>query len=290
MGQIRKLNKDQFPPLLLEIPDAPKELYYEGCVPDWSEYKLLTVVGSRKYSTYGADVCKALISGLKGYKIAIVSGLAIGIDSIAHKTALEYEILTIAVPGSGIDRSVLYPRSNRKLADYIIEKGGLILSEYSPLTKAALHTFPRRNRIMAGMSHATLLIEAAERSGTLITAKLATEYNRELLAVPHDITRVTSKGVNKFIKMGAIPVTESEDILEAMSIEFDTNNTNTKLNMNTLSDDERRVINLLNKNPMRKDELIQRLQMDVSQANILLSAMELKELIKEEMSEVRLQI
>jgi len=205
--------------MLSEIPRPPKELYCEGELLDFNEYKYLTVVGSRKFSRYGRDVCEALIAGLKGYNVVIVSGLALGIDAIAHQAALDAGLKTIAVPGSGLDRSVLHPRTNHRLADDIIKSGGALLSEFEPTYPAGLHTFPKRNRIMVGMSHAVLLIEAAERSGTLITARMATDYNRELLAVPHDITRVTAQGVNQFLKLGATPVTESADILRALGID-----------------------------------------------------------------------
>jgi len=286
--QIRELQKNEFPPLLAEIPKPPKTLFVEGTLPDFTQYKFLTVVGSRKFSRYGKEVCQALISGLKDYPVVIVSGLAVGIDAIAHKAALDTGLLTIAVPGSGLDRSVLYPRVNHTLANEIVHNGGALLSEYAPKTKATLYSFPQRNRIMVGMSHAVLLIEAAEKSGTLITARLASDYNRELLAVPHDITRITAKGVNQFIKLGATPVTESADILDALGIDSTQSPAQTHLPLETLSDDEKKVVEILNHDNLPRDELITRLNMDISKANILLSAMELKDLIKEEMGEVRL--
>jgi len=286
--EIRKLKKSEHPPMLAEIPGPPKELYCEGTLPDFNTYKFLAVVGSRKFSRYGRDVCEALIAGLKGHNIVIVSGLAMGIDAISHKAALDADLLTIAVPGSGLSRKVLYPKVNHTLADDIVKSGGALLSEYEPETKAALFTFPARNRIMVGMSHAVLLIEAAERSGTLITARLTTEYNRELLAVPHDITRITAKGVNRFLKLGATPVTESADILKALGIDPEISTEQQHLVLEALSKDEKKVIELLSSDPLPRDDLIASLGLDISKANILLSAMELKDLIKEEMSEVRL--
>ncbi len=287
---IRTLHSSEYPPLLAEIPKPPEELYCQGSLPDWQRYKFLTVVGSRKFSRYGKDVCQALISGLQGNNIVIISGLAMGIDAIAHQSALDAGLITIAIPGSGLDRSVLYPRVNHKLADNIVTSGGALLSEYPPKTKAALHTFPQRNRIMVGMSHAVLLIEAAEKSGTLITARLATEYNRELLAVPHDITRITAKGVNQFLKLGATPVTDSNDILKALGIDTAISPEQQHLALQTLSKDEQKVVSLLSSEPLPRDELITKLNIDISKANILLSAMELKDLIKEEMGEVRVAI
>jgi DNA processing protein len=143
---------------------------------------------------------------LAGYPIGIVSGLALGIDAFAHEAALRAGLYTLAVPGSGLGDQVLYPASNRRLADRIVDGGGGLLSELSPDTRAALWTFPQRNRLMAGMCAATLLIEAGEKSGTLITARMAVDYNRELLVVPGSIFSPTSRGCHQFLKLGATPV------------------------------------------------------------------------------------
>ena len=289
-SQIRKLAQSEHPPMLAEIPKPPKELYCESELPSFTKYKFLAVVGSRKFSRYGRDVCKSLIAGLKGYDIVIVSGLALGIDAIAHQAALDAELKTVALPGSGLDRSVLHPRSNHKLADDIIRSGGALLSEYEPLMPAGLHTFPERNRVMVGMSHAVLLIEAAERSGTLITARLTTEYNRELLAVPHDITRITAKGVNQFLKLGATPVTESADILVALGIDPEISTEQQHLALQALSKDEQKVVTILSADPLPRDELVAKLGLEVSKANALLSALELKDIIKEDYGDIRLAV
>lgn len=284
--QIQQLKPAQFPPLLQEIPDAPKVLYYKGQIPKWENYKFLAVVGSRRYSSYGKDVCEKLISGLKDYNVVIVSGLALGIDSIAHKAALANGLKTISVPGSGLDEVVLHPHSHKKLAQEIVDNGGCLISEYEPTMPAAVWTFTQRNRIMAGMCHATLLIEAAERSGTLITARLALDYDREVLVVPHDITRATSKGVHQFLKLGATPVTESGDILRALNIlELKSSDAEPA---RALSEQEQKVFDILSRDTMSKDELIEKLNMPITETNILLSAMELKGLIKEELGKVRL--
>ena len=181
MEKITKLSGILAP--LLEIPEPPKQLYIEGTLPPPNTV-LLAVVGSRKYSSYGREACEELIAGLAGSPISIVSGLAIGMDTIAHKAALGAGLHTIAFPGSGLDRKVLHPRSNIHLAGQIVKSGGALVSEYEPTFPAAVYTFPRRNRIMAGLVKAVLVIEAGEKSGTRITARLATEYNREVLAVP----------------------------------------------------------------------------------------------------------
>lgn len=202
---------------LCEIPDVPKQLFMRGTLPDPS-LRILTVVGSRNYTNYGKQCVQHLISGLRGYPISIVSGLALGIDALAHEAALENGLHTIAVPGSGLDDSVLYPRTNRGLATQILKSGGLLMSEFEPETASMPWMFPARNRIVVGIANAVLLIEAAERSGTLITARLATEYNRDLLVVPGNIFSENTRGVHQFLKLGATPVTSAADILEALHI------------------------------------------------------------------------
>ena len=216
--EIRQLSPNEFLALLSEIPQPPKTLWAVGRLPD-PDLKLLAVVGSRDYTSYGQQVVQTLLGQLAGQPIGIVSGLALGIDALAHEAALANQFYTLAVPGSGLDESVLYPATNRRLARRILEAGGGLLSELSPTTPAAKWTFPQRNRLMAGMCHATLLIEAGEKSGTLITARLATDYNREVLAVPGSIFSKTAKGVHQFIKLGATPVTTGADILEALQLE-----------------------------------------------------------------------
>src|SRR3990167_161585 len=212
------LSKKDFPPLLSEIPDAPKQLYVRGELPPY-DHAWLAVVGSRAASAYGRQVCDYLIEGLRGYPVVVVSGLAYGIDAGAHKAALNTALPCVAVPGSGLNWDVMYPKANVNLAKEIIKAGGAHLSEFEPDQKAADYTFPQRNRIMVGLCKATLVIEAKERSGSLITARLATEYNRELLVVPGSIFNETSKGTHQFLKLGATPITEPEDILRVLTLE-----------------------------------------------------------------------
>jgi DNA processing protein len=184
--ELKLIYPDDFPPLLAQIPDAPKQLYIRGELPS-SDWQWLAVVGSRACTNYGEQVVRYLIDGLRGYPVVIVSGMAYGIDALAHKAALDAGLPTVAVPGSGLDWKVIYPRANVNLAHEILEKGGALLSEFDPEIKAADWTFPKRNRIMAGLCRATLVIEAKEKSGSLITAKLCADYNRDLLVVPGNI-------------------------------------------------------------------------------------------------------
>jgi DNA processing protein len=162
---------------------------------------------------------KTLIHGLQGTPIGIVSGLAKGIDGLAHEAALDTGLYTVAVPGSGLDRSVLYPAQHRGLADRILNNGGALVSELSAHTRAAKWTFPKRNRLMAGISTATLLIEADQRSGTLITARLAADYNRDVLAVPGSIFAAQSTGTNQYISHGATPITSAADLLTQLALD-----------------------------------------------------------------------
>jgi len=270
-NDIRKLPPEEFPPLLAEIPQPPKQLWAVGVLPP-AHLKLLAVVGSRQYTSYGKQVVDHLLGGLRNTPIGIVSGLALGIDALAHEAALRYGLYTIAVPGSGLSPDVLYPATNRRLARLIIEAGGGLLSEFPPDAKAAQWTFTQRNRIMAGMTHATLLIEAGERSGTLITARLATDYNREVLAVPGSIFSATSLGTHQFIKLGATPITGADDILEVLDIiKTETEDTLPTL---SLSEAEKKVVTVL-REPTDKDTLIRNLNLPINEANILLMQMEI---------------
>ncbi len=287
---IKKLEYKEFPKKLLEIPKPPKNLYLNGLLPDPENNLYLTVVGSRKYSSYGREACEKLISELMGHNIVIVSGLAHGIDSIAHKTAIKFGLKTIAVPGSGIEEKVLYPSINRRLAEEIINSDGALLTEFEPDQQATLYTFPQRNRIMAGISDAVLVIEAGEKSGTLITAKLAVEYNRELLVVPGSIFSPNSKGSNMLINQGATPVSSGKDILKQLGIDTDKKQTSFNFKAEELSDEEKLVVEILSTEPMPKDELLIKLNLPINEANTLLSIMEIKGIILETLSELRLNI
>ncbi len=269
---ILKLEESQFPPLLKEIPEPPKQLFLRGKLPP-DDFKLLAVVGSRQYTSYGKRVVEQLITGLRNYRVAIISGLALGMDALAHEAALQTGLPTVAIPGSGINDSVIGPRTNFGLSQKILAGGGGLLSEFEPDFQATKWSFPQRNRIMAGMCHATLLIEAAPKSGTLITARLAVDYNRELLVVPGNIFSENSKGTHQFLKLGATLVTEATDILIALGIE--PTEVAPQTNRLELSPTEELVLSLLIE-PMEKDILIRQLNLPVAEASILLMQMEMQ--------------
>lgn len=281
------LTREEYPGLLREIPDSPKQLYVRGTLPS-PELKWLAVVGSRACTNYGRQVCKYLIEGLRGYPIVIVSGLAYGTDAEAHRNAIDTGLTTVGVPGSGLDWDVLYPKANIGLAREILSSGGALISEENPNARSMNYMFPKRNRIMAGLSHATLIIEAKEKSGTLITAKLTAEYNRELLVVPGNIFSEESRGSHQFLRLGATPITSPADILVALGIKEREGATSINQLREDLSQDEQRVFALLT-TPCSRDELIDSLEMDISDANILLSTMEIKGLIVEELGTVRIR-
>ena len=219
-------NDADWPALLREIPHPPARLFRRGTWPPRfsngtvvnKETKFLCVVGARKHSSYGREVCETLIAGLAGYNICIVSGLALGLDAIAHEAALAARIPTIAFPGSGLNPDVLYPPRNFRIAKLIIDAGGTLLSEFENNMEATPWCFEQRNRLMAGISHATLVIEAQRPSGTLITSKYAGEYNRDTFAVPGEIFSPLSAGPHKLIKDGAAIIRNSNDILHQLRI------------------------------------------------------------------------
>jgi len=285
-GEIKKLPKEKFPPQLLEIPQPPEDLWIMGELPK-EDLIYLCVVGSRKFTSYGKEACEKIIAGLKGYPIAIISGFAMGIDTIAHKKAMQVGLKTLVFPGSGLSDEAMYPKTNVRLIREVLENDGCLISEFEPDFKATHWSFPMRNRLMAGMSRAVLVIEAEEKSGTLITARLTTEYNRDLLAIPGSIFSPSSKGTNRLIRQGATPVTCAEDVLEALGFELKKDENKQAKLFEDLSPEEKKIIDLL-REPKPRDDLIRALKMQTSMANSILSIMEIKGLIKEEMGEIRL--
>lgn len=282
--ELNILEKNSIPKELRQIPQPPSKLYIAGELPD-KETVYLAVVGSRKCTTYGKDTVGKLINGLKGYPIAIVSGLAIGIDSLSHEAALETGLVCVAFPGSGISDNAFFPPTSIDLAHRIIKNSGCIISEFPPDMKATNYMFPMRNRLVAGLSKAALIIEAEEKSGTLITARMALDYNKDVLAVPGNINSPNSVGVNKLIKNGATPITCSDDILEALGFKID-NETKQASLFDDATAEEKEVLEIL-REPHERDELIRLMSGSTAESNALLSIMEIKGLIKEELGEIR---
>jgi DNA processing protein len=283
---IETIIPEQCFPQLKEIPQPPKKLFMRGSLERIMDTTLITVVGSRSYTPYGKMACEKLISGLRGYPITIVSGLAIGIDTIAHQAALDAGLPTIAFPGSGLDWSVLYPVQNKKLAKRILKQGGVLLSEFENKTGSMPWNFPQRNRLEAGIASMTIVIEAQEKSGTLITSRLATEYNKIVGAVPGPINAPTAAGANWLLKLGAVPITCSEDILEELGFFLPG-----QLPLRSavafgggdpiiLNETEERIITAL-RTPLSKESIIDTLALDPIDAAIAFSTLEIKGVIKE---------
>ncbi|HJQ74791.1 MAG TPA: DNA-processing protein DprA [Gaiellaceae bacterium] len=206
-----------FPPLLRAIHDPPAGLFLRGeAEPEILARPAVAIVGARACSGYGASVARSLARELAAAGLVVVSGLARGIDAEAHRGALEAEGTTVAVLGCGIDRD--YPAAHAELARRVVA-AGLIVSEYAPGVEPAPWRFPARNRIVAGLCPATVVVEARERSGALITADLALEEGREVFAVPGEITSSLSAGTNALLKLGAAPLTSAADVLASFGIE-----------------------------------------------------------------------
>lgn len=270
--KIKILSRNLWPPGLLEIPQPPKKLFIRGEIPQ--NHKFLCVVGPRKYSEYGERVCQKIISGLSGSPICIVSGLAIGIDSIAHLSALENSLPTIAFPGSGLSKEVLYPAQHRQLAAKILENKGALISEFSNDFGIQSWMFPQRNRLMAGISDATLIIEAVPKSGTMITARLTLDYNRNLLAIPGSIFNVNSIGTNNLIQQGAVPITSANDILEIFNFAL-----NSKELLKSLSEKEKIILENL-QGETSIETLLQKTKLPISELNEKLILLEINGLVQ----------
>ncbi len=209
------LQDSAYPEPLRTIPTPPQQLFYIGAKPgEWLRRPRVAVVGSRGVSPYGRGVTARLASQLAERGIGIVSGLALGVDTIAHEAAVKAGGLHFAVLANGLD--TMYPASNTALAKQLVATGGVILSEYEAGMPSLKQNFVARNRIVAGLADALLITEAAEKSGTLHTARFAMEQGRDVLVVPGNITSPNSVGCNNLIKSGAIPVTSVDDVLFAL--------------------------------------------------------------------------
>lgn len=269
-------NDPSFPPQLREIPHAPLFLYGKGERLN-ANHIHVGIVGTRRPTTYGKEVAATISTGLAHHGLTIVSGLAVGIDTIAHETALAANSPTIAVIGSGLDERSLFPKQNTLLARRITTSGGTVISEYAPGTPPLKEHFPMRNRIIAGLSRGVCVIEARERSGALITAQCALEQNRDVFAVPGSIFSPTSAGTNLLIQQGAKLVLRAQDICEEWGIK-------SIASLNVISDsnldsDAKIMIQLLEQE-LTIDELQEKTKLDTPLLMSLLTLLELKGYIR----------
>lgn len=262
---------ERYPPLLRQISQPPKDLYVRGILKD---QPCVSIVGTRRSTPYGKRAVRELVHGLASAGFGVVSGLALGIDGEAHRAALEVGAYTIAVLGTGIDDASIYPREHLGLAREIIKQNGTLISEANPGGRSFKYVFPRRNRIIAGLTTATIVIEANEKSGSLITARLAMEENREVLAVPGNIWSQVSTGCHKLIKLGAKICTNAQDVLDAMHFDQPELINNARASL-PLTANDRLVLEALTE-PTHIDDLCVKIQQNAPIVSASLSLLEIK--------------
>ncbi|HDZ76785.1 MAG TPA: DNA-protecting protein DprA [Candidatus Omnitrophica bacterium] len=279
MENVVEFGDAKYPRLLKEIKSPPKKLYYKG---DWDSdifENCLAVVGSRRMTTYGKQITNKLVSEIARSGITIVSGFMFGIDATAHRAALGAGGRTIAVMPCGID--VIHPAYQESLYKEILENRGLIISEFESNFPPARWTYPKRNKIVAGISKATMVVEAGEKSGSLITASLAMEYKRRLFAVPGPLTSVVSKGTLQLIKEGAEIVIGAEDVLAGYDV-VSLNSSGSPSLFLKLGKLEQFIVRRLQEEPLGIDALARLVKISASQIGTILSLMQLKGLVVEE--------
>jgi len=271
---------DSYPKMLKNIDNPPAVLYYKGKLFDCNLKKTLAVVGSRKATRNSRDDLRKIISGLGNTDICIVSGLAAGIDTVAHTAAIENNLKTIGVIASGLDH--IYPSSNKGLYQNIENGYGAVITEYYPTFEPVKFRFPARNRIVSGLSFGTLVAEASLKSGALITANLALEQGRELMCIPGLISNPNTQGIYKLLKNGAAIITESADILNTLGWEIKKETTfNDQLTLPMLSPQEELIFKHLELEEKGIDELLAETGMKFDDLLMNLTTMELKGIIKQ---------
>ncbi|MGV8980284.1 DNA-processing protein DprA [Clostridium sp.] len=264
-------SEDKYPKKLKNYDDAPFILFYKGNIMPLNEGYNISIVGSRKYSNYGKDVTKIICRDLCANNINIISGMAKGIDSFAHETCLDNEGYTCAVLGSGLD--IVYPKENLRMFHKIVGSG-CVISEFLPRTPPYAYNFPLRNRIISALSDIIIVIEAGEKSGSLITANLALEQGKDVMAVPGSIFSNESKGTNKLIKDGAFPLTCVNDIFNLMGIEMKDTKKTPIVSFN--SEIHKGIYSILNDSPLHINDIIRVTNIDIKQLYEVLFEMQIK--------------
>lgn len=272
------LGDENYPRLLTEIYDPPSLLYYKGELKQNDEFTI-AIVGARKCTTYGQQVTEQIVSDLVRSGLTIVSGLALGIDTLAHAACINHNGKTIAVLGTGVDKQSIYPATNKYLAEKIVGSGGAVISEFPIGTQPLRYNFPQRNRIISGLSLGTLVIEAGEKSGALITANCALEHNREVFAIPGNIYSPVSIGPNNLIKQGAKAISGANEIMDTL----DLNQITTFIeNKKIIPDNQEEAVILehLGHIPTHINEIIRLTGLDTAHINSTLTIMEMKGIVK----------
>lgn len=247
------IKSKEYPNDLNYVEDPPYVLFYKGNL-DLLKGELAAIIGARKCTNYGREVAKIIGKELSENNITVVSGLAAGIDSIAQKSAINYKGKTIGVLGCGID--VIYPKSNKYLYEEIVRSGGLIISEYLPNTPPLAYNFPRRNRIISGISKKIVIVEATKKSGSLITVNYALELGREIMAIPGPVINGNSDGCNKLIRDGATPFTEMQDLYDFFNIKNENDIIELKNSYKSM------LLEAINSEPKHLDDIIRVVNVD----------------------------
>ncbi|HET6445582.1 MAG TPA: DNA-processing protein DprA [candidate division Zixibacteria bacterium] len=270
-------DSEDYPKYLKEITHPPPLIYVRGEVSELDNWAI-AVVGTRRKTSYGRQVTTDLVRGLVRNQVTVVSGLARGIDSIAHQTAVEMGGRTIAVLGSGLD--IIYPSENRSLANTIVSGHGALISEFALGTKPEAKNFPPRNRVISGLSLGVIVVEAGKRSGALITADFALEQDREVFAVPGNVTSPASRGTNTLIQEGAKLVRNVEDVLEELNMMMVQEKTAVQMVMPE-SAEEARLLSNLTHQPVHIDELTRQVELPSALVSSTLTLMELKGMVRQ---------
>lgn len=275
---ILTIEDEAYPPLLKTIYDPPPAIFIRGQLPA-GESISLAMVGSRQPTPYGLAAAESFAGELAGAGLTVISGMARGIDSAAHRGALKVDGTTVAVLGCGPD--VIYPRENERLMKQIMEKGA-VLTEFPPGTAPKPWHFPSRNRIISGLSSAVLVVEAAEKSGALITADFALEQGREVMAVPGNINSTKSAGANKLIRQGARLITRPADILEELGLGdiFTHQHRGKGMELASLTASEKKVIQVLTHLPMSMEQIIDQCCLEPREVAAALTVLEIKGLTR----------
>lgn len=285
-ARIITLEDEQYPPLLKEIFAPPPVIYVKGLMDVFSR-NAVAMVGTRRFTEYGKTAAAHIVSELVGSGVVIVSGLALGIDTIAHTTCVERHCPTIAVFGTGIDQ--IYPAANRGLSQRIIAEGGALVSEFPIGSPGMAHNFPRRNRIISGLASGVVVVEAPLKSGSLITVGYALQQNRTVYAVPGSIFSLQSEGCFDLLQSGATPVRCGGDILRDLqttslfskNVARESTPPAAAMALGFLSDSERTVYDVLSSDPQRLDEIADRLKKAVNELFDIMLTLELKGVIRQ---------
>lgn len=271
-----KIEDDIYPAILKKIVNPPKILYYIG---EFKKEELcLGVVGTRKCSPYGKQATTDIVKRLAESDITIISGLATGIDTIAHQSCVEIKKRTIAILGTGLDEKSIYPQTNITLAKKILETGGCLISELPPGTSGSKYSFPNRNRIIAGLSQGVLIIEAKTKSGALITANYARKQGKKLFAVPGSIYSANSTGPNRLIKNGAKLVDNADDILQELNLP--TSKKQLNLDDHSQNKEESLILEILSEEALHIDKIIEKTKLNTTIVVSALAILEIKNKVK----------